>query len=305
MSDSRHASKQDGITINNDSVDYSIFGIATVPFDITRKSLLEASIESPISRKQEAALSYKISDGLDTGLIKLGTAIGHEYPCLRKEEDYRPEERHPRHLHRCTEYHAHNAPFSVETTLAARPEAPALSGQAWDAGYQRLCDAEHHGRHRLRHLHLSPCAIAPEPGDWAKWFLSFPHIDTRQFHPAPDAHKHPPRADRAFWDSKSLLPFSENSRGRKLRWEFDMAHVVVYSGPFCPFCTKAKALLDRKGVAYDEYNVREDEAKLQEMLEKSNGKKTIPQIFIDDRHIGGCDDLYALDGAGKLDALLA
>jgi len=84
-----------------------------------------------------------------------------------------------------------------------------------------------------------------------------------------------------------------------------MAHVVVYSGPFCPFCTKAKALLDRKGVAYDEYKVREDEAKLQEMLEKSNGKKTIPQIFIDDRHIGGCDDLYALDGAGKLDALLA
>ena len=84
-----------------------------------------------------------------------------------------------------------------------------------------------------------------------------------------------------------------------------MAHVVVYSGPFCPFCTKAKALLDRKGVAYDEYNVREDEAKLQEMLEKSNGKKTIPQIFIDDRHIGGYDDLYALDGAGKLDALLA
>ena len=84
-----------------------------------------------------------------------------------------------------------------------------------------------------------------------------------------------------------------------------MAHVVVYSGPFCPFCTKAKALLDRKGVAYDEYNVMEDEAKLQEMLEKSNGKKTIPQIFIDDRHIGGCDDLYALDGAGKLDALLA
>jgi len=84
-----------------------------------------------------------------------------------------------------------------------------------------------------------------------------------------------------------------------------MAHVVVYSGPFCPFCTKAKALLDRKGVAYDEYNVREDEAKLQEMLEKSNGKKTIPQIFIDDRHIGGCDDLYALNGAGKLDALLA
>ncbi|MBA4074455.1 MAG: glutaredoxin 3 [Cyanobacteria bacterium PR.023] len=83
-----------------------------------------------------------------------------------------------------------------------------------------------------------------------------------------------------------------------------MPQVTVYSGPFCPFCTKAKALLDKKNVDYIEYNVKQDDEKLKEMLERSGGRKTIPQIFIDDRHIGGCDDLYALDGAGKLDELL-
>ena len=83
-----------------------------------------------------------------------------------------------------------------------------------------------------------------------------------------------------------------------------MPQVTVYSGPVCPFCTKAKALLDRKNVVYIEHNVKEDDEKLKEMLERSGGRKTIPQIFIGDRHIGGCDDLYALDGAGKLDELL-
>lgn len=83
-----------------------------------------------------------------------------------------------------------------------------------------------------------------------------------------------------------------------------MARVVVYSGPYCPYCTKAKALLDKKNVAYVEFNVKEDDAKLSEMLELSGGRKTIPQIFIDDKHIGGCDDLYALNDAGKLDDLL-
>ncbi|CAN5117724.1 glutaredoxin 3 [soil metagenome] len=84
-----------------------------------------------------------------------------------------------------------------------------------------------------------------------------------------------------------------------------MARVVVYSGPACPYCTKAKALLDRKNVAYEEFDVKGDYAKLKEMLELSGGRKTIPQIFIDDKHIGGCDDLYALNDAGKLDALLS
>jgi glutaredoxin 3 len=80
--------------------------------------------------------------------------------------------------------------------------------------------------------------------------------------------------------------------------------VTIYSGPHCPYCTRAKALLQRKNVAYQEFDVKNDPEKLNEMLERSNGRKTIPQIFIDDRHIGGCDDLYALNEAGKLDDLL-
>jgi glutaredoxin 3 len=80
--------------------------------------------------------------------------------------------------------------------------------------------------------------------------------------------------------------------------------ITVYSGPFCPYCIKAKALLDKKNVSYEDFNVKEDSVKFDEMLSRSNGRKTIPQIFINGQHIGGCDDLYALDAAGKLDALL-
>lgn len=83
-----------------------------------------------------------------------------------------------------------------------------------------------------------------------------------------------------------------------------MPRVEVFSGPYCPYCDKAKALLNKKNIAFEEFNVKSDEVKLSEMLERSNGRKTIPQIFINGQHIGGCDDLYALDGAGKLDALL-
>jgi glutaredoxin 3 len=83
-----------------------------------------------------------------------------------------------------------------------------------------------------------------------------------------------------------------------------LAAVTVYSGPNCPYCTKAKALLERKNVVFEEFDVKADQAKLEEMLELSGGRKTIPQIFIDGNHIGGCDDLYALNDAGKLDALL-
>ncbi|MGE3622298.1 MAG: glutaredoxin 3 [Bdellovibrionales bacterium] len=84
-----------------------------------------------------------------------------------------------------------------------------------------------------------------------------------------------------------------------------MPRIVVYSGPNCPFCTRAKMLLQKKGAAFEEINVRSDPAKLEEMKAKSGGKQSIPQIFIDDRHIGGCDDLYALDARGGLDPLLA
>ncbi len=83
-----------------------------------------------------------------------------------------------------------------------------------------------------------------------------------------------------------------------------MAKVTVYSGPDCPYCTKAKALLQKKNVDYEEFNVKEHEHLLFEMLQRTGGAKTIPQIFIDDVHVGGCDDLYALNAAGKLDALL-
>ncbi len=84
-----------------------------------------------------------------------------------------------------------------------------------------------------------------------------------------------------------------------------MPQITVYSGPNCPYCDRAKALLKKKGAAFEDVNVKVDEAKLAEMMSKSNGKRTIPQIFIGGQHIGGCDDLYALESAGKLDALLA
>lgn len=84
-----------------------------------------------------------------------------------------------------------------------------------------------------------------------------------------------------------------------------MPQIIVYSGPHCSYCDRAKALLKKKGVAFEEFDVRADPAKREEMLKKSNGRKTIPQIFINGQHIGGCDDLHALDAKGLLDGLLA
>jgi glutaredoxin 3 len=80
--------------------------------------------------------------------------------------------------------------------------------------------------------------------------------------------------------------------------------VVVYSTGWCPYCVRAKALLERKGVPFREIRVDEDPAERQTMLERSRGQRTVPQIFIGDRHVGGFDDLYALDKAGELDPLL-
>ena len=84
-----------------------------------------------------------------------------------------------------------------------------------------------------------------------------------------------------------------------------MAKVEIYTKFGCPYCTRAKALLAGKGVAYEEYDVTMDMAKRQEMLGKSNGRTTVPQIFIDGRHVGGSDDLAALERAGQLDPMLA
>lgn len=82
-----------------------------------------------------------------------------------------------------------------------------------------------------------------------------------------------------------------------------MAKVRIYTTPICPYCARAKALLTRKGVEFEEVDVYMDAAARKEMMEKS-GRRTVPQIFIGDRHIGGCDDLHALDAEGGLDPLL-
>ncbi|ATX80896.1 glutaredoxin 3 [Mariprofundus ferrinatatus] len=84
-----------------------------------------------------------------------------------------------------------------------------------------------------------------------------------------------------------------------------MANIEIYSGDFCPYCVRAKSLLKKKGVEFTEYNVQRDMKRQAEMLERAGGARTIPQIFIDGRHVGGCDELYALDSQGKLDPLLA
>lgn len=82
-----------------------------------------------------------------------------------------------------------------------------------------------------------------------------------------------------------------------------MPEIIVYSKEVCPYCVRAKALLQRKGAAFTEIKITDDKTK-EEMIKKSGGRMTVPQIFIGEKHIGGCDDLYALDAAGKLDELL-
>lgn len=83
-----------------------------------------------------------------------------------------------------------------------------------------------------------------------------------------------------------------------------MKPVTVYSTTYCPYCVRAKDLLTRKGVSYTEINV-EDDAEREKMIAKAGGRRTVPQIFVGDTHVGGFDDLNALDKAGKLDTLLA
>ncbi|GJM06769.1 MAG: glutaredoxin 3 [marine bacterium B5-7] len=82
-----------------------------------------------------------------------------------------------------------------------------------------------------------------------------------------------------------------------------MAKVIVYSKPSCPYCVRAEQLLQHKGVAFEKVRVDLDAEALKFMMEKS-GRRTVPQIFINDEPIGGFDDLYALDKSGKLDGLL-
>ncbi len=83
-----------------------------------------------------------------------------------------------------------------------------------------------------------------------------------------------------------------------------MTDVVLYTTMMCPYCYRAKQLLEEKGVAYTEIDVGMDAVQRREMTARAAGRTTVPQIFIGGRHIGGCDDLYALDQAGELDRLL-
>jgi glutaredoxin 3 len=84
-----------------------------------------------------------------------------------------------------------------------------------------------------------------------------------------------------------------------------MAKITIYTGQFCGYCMRAKALLDKKGAAYREIDVSSNPAARAEMIEAASGRYTVPQIFISGRHVGGCDELYALESKGALDPLLA
>lgn len=87
--------------------------------------------------------------------------------------------------------------------------------------------------------------------------------------------------------------------------EIPLAEVIIYTKPGCPYCVAAKGLLERKGAPYEEIVASNDPAKKQEMIQRSNGRMTFPQIFIDGKHVGGSDELHALDRQGGLDPLLA
>ena len=83
-----------------------------------------------------------------------------------------------------------------------------------------------------------------------------------------------------------------------------MIKVLIYTGPSCPYCVAAKTLLKNKNVSFEEINLGEQPDKMNEMLQKSGGRRTVPQIFIGETHVGGSDELHALEKAGKLNSLL-
>ena len=86
--------------------------------------------------------------------------------------------------------------------------------------------------------------------------------------------------------------------------ERNVASIEIYTSPLCGFCYQAKTLLNRKGVNFDEIDLAAHPDRKQEMIARANGRPTVPQIFINGAHIGGCDDLFGLDSEGKLDQLL-
>jgi glutaredoxin 3 len=83
-----------------------------------------------------------------------------------------------------------------------------------------------------------------------------------------------------------------------------MPPITIYTKSWCPYCAAAKDLLNERGAAFTEIDIERKPEARREMIQRANGRSTVPQIFIGDRHVGGCDDLYALDGQGRLEALL-
>jgi glutaredoxin 3 len=83
-----------------------------------------------------------------------------------------------------------------------------------------------------------------------------------------------------------------------------MARVEIYTKWTCPYCARARMLFEEKGIAFEEYEISADSEKRAEMIQRAGGRTTVPQIFIDERHVGGSDDLYALERDGKLDPML-
>ena len=84
-----------------------------------------------------------------------------------------------------------------------------------------------------------------------------------------------------------------------------MKKIEIYTWQYCPFCIRAKSLLNKKNIDYIEYKIDGDESAREKMSERANGKRSLPQIFIDNNSIGGCDDLYSLEEENKLDSLIA
>jgi glutaredoxin 3 len=84
-----------------------------------------------------------------------------------------------------------------------------------------------------------------------------------------------------------------------------MPRIEIYTRPFCPYCTRAKSLLAAREASFEEHDLARAPARFEEMLARAGGRRTVPQIFIGDRHVGGSDDLVALESSGELDRLLA
>jgi glutaredoxin 3 len=84
-----------------------------------------------------------------------------------------------------------------------------------------------------------------------------------------------------------------------------MPSITIYTTPICPYCARAKGLLKRKNAAFTEIDVSDDESQRDAMRARASGRNSVPQIFIGSTHVGGCDDIHALEASGKLDALLA